>query len=315
MAGATTREANSPSTSVLLVSGHDWFASALQAVLEPEGFAFSRVRSARIALRDATLIDPDLVIIDEGLPDLDTPSLASALVAGPLGAGVPILVHSPNFWHETAQAAAMSAGAWDIIKEPVRSRLIVAKLRRLLEIKRLIEVTEQGSLSDMSTGLFNLAGLMRMMRVLGSTAKRANAVLSCVVLGPTTPASGGEALEEQRGRTATLCVENTREGDVCGWVGESDVGIVAYDTTAAGVATLVRRLQERASLDTGLAELLPLSAGIVELAGAAMSPEGSDVNLAPVATQIASLSRFTAAQNALQAAREAGGGVRVADSV
>lgn len=314
MAGATTRNEGISPTSVLLVSGHDWFASALQAVLEPEGFAFTRVRSARIALRDATLIDPDLVIIDEGLPDLDTPSLASALVAGPLGAGVPILVHSPNFWHETAQAAAMSAGAWDIIKEPVRSRLIVAKLRRLLEIKRLIEVTEQGSMSDTSTGLFNLAGLMRMMRILGSAAKRTNTVLSCVVLGPTIP-SEGDGLDEQRSRTAVLCAENTREGDVCGWVGDSEVGIVAYDTTAAGVTAMVRRLHDLASKDSRMSDLLPLSAGIVELAGTEMPADVADVAIAPVASRIASLSRFTAAQNALRSAREAGGGIRVADSV
>ena len=35
-------DAQATSTSVLLVTAHDWFASALQAVLEPEGFAFAR---------------------------------------------------------------------------------------------------------------------------------------------------------------------------------------------------------------------------------------------------------------------------------
>ena len=67
------------STSVLLVTAHDWFASALQAVLEPEGFAFARVRSARLAVRDSRLVDPEIVIIGENLPDMKVPELATAL--------------------------------------------------------------------------------------------------------------------------------------------------------------------------------------------------------------------------------------------
>ena len=176
--GATRTMANGPRTSpaetvnVMLVSAHDWFASALQAVLEPEGFVFARMRSARVALRDASQVNPDMVIIDEGLPDMEAPALASSLGSAVLKPSIPILVYSPNFWHENEQAAAMRAGAWDIIKEPVRSNLVVAKLRRLLEIKQLIEATEEGSLSDMATGLFNLAGMLRMLRVMGSAARR-----------------------------------------------------------------------------------------------------------------------------------------------
>jgi CheY-like chemotaxis protein len=313
MAETTNGPVVNDSVGVMLISAHDWFASALQAVLEPEGFAFSRVRSGRIALRDASLIDPDLVIIDEGLPDMEAPTLASALASGPLKMSVPVLVYSPNFWHESAQAAAMRAGAWDIIKEPVRSNLIVAKLHRLLEIKRLIETTEEGSLSDMATGLFNLAGLMRMLRILGSTAKRHNNSLSCVVLGATTE-SDPDTIDRFRARTAGLCEGNVRDSDVCGWVDEADLGIIAYGTDAAGVTALVRRLAERAASDPETSELLPLSAGIVELTTEAqLEADAEESHLAPVAKQIASLSRFAAAQNALRQARGAGGGIRIAE--
>lgn len=303
-------EASREKVNVLLVSAHDWFASALQAVLEPEGFVFSRVRSARVALRDAGQIDPDIVIIDEGLPDLDAPTLSSALTTGPLKSSVPMLVYSPNFWQESAQAAAMSAGAWDIIKEPVRSRLIVAKLRRLLEIKTLIETTEEGSLSDSETGLFNVSGLMRMLKILGAAARRTEESLSCVVIGPTSPVSTMTP-DERRRRTAALCVENARASDAIGWVGDTDVGIIAFGTTAAGVTTLARRLNERAEnvgLGTGL------SAGVVEIPVSALADsDAQDRAPSPVVDRIAGLSRFVAAQEALREARESGGGIRIAD--
>ncbi|MFQ5891050.1 MAG: response regulator [Gemmatimonadota bacterium] len=300
---------------VLLVSAHDWFASALQAVLEPEGFTFARVRSGRIALRDAGVIDPDIVIIDEGLPDLDAPALSAALSSGPLKPSVPILVYSPNFWHETAQAEAMQAGAWDIIKEPVRSRLIVAKLRRLLEIKRLIESSEEGSLSDMATGLFNLAGLMRMLRILGAVANRTEAVLSCAVLGPTE--AGRELIGRERETVAGLFSTNTRGSDVCGWVSDTDIAVVAYDTTAAGMTMLVQRLNRLAAEGWEASGPTPLSAGVVELAATPLAEgtRGEEARGAPGTRRMASLSRFAAAQNALREAREAGGGIRVAEAL
>jgi PleD family two-component response regulator len=297
---------------VLLVSAHDWFASALQAVLEPEGFVFARARTARVALRDAAQIDPELVIIDEGLPDMDAPGLAASLADGPLRQSVPILVYSPNFWHESEQAAAMRAGAWDIIKEPVRSNLIVAKLRRLLEIKRLIEVTEEGSLSDMATGLFNLAGMMRMLRILGASARRQGVPLSCVVLGPTSAPHANE-VDGLRRRAADLFTANVRESDVLGWMTEADLGIVLYDTDAAGVTSMVRRLADSAAEAEVGESLVPISAGIVELTDWPEEEGTERPRFAPMAGRIANLSRVAAAQTALRQAREAGGGIRIAE--
>jgi CheY-like chemotaxis protein len=272
------------------------------------------MRSARVALRDASQVNPDMVIIDEGLPDMDAPALASSLGNSVLKPSIPILVYSPNFWHQAEQADAMRAGAWDIIKEPVRSNLVVAKLRRLLEIKQLIEATEQGSLSDMATGLLNLAGMMRMLRVLGGASRRHGTALSCVVLGPTElPAA--DTLDALRQRAASLWAEGIRESDVCGWVDDAELGIVAFGTDAAGVTALVRRLVERTEADSSSAELVPLSAGIVELTDRFVEGDGAESSrVAPMATRIASLSGIAAARSALRAARKAGGGIRIAGS-
>jgi len=298
---------------VMLVSAHDWFASALQAVLEPEGFVFARMRSARVALRDAAQVNPDMVIVDEGLPDMDAPALASSLGGGVLKSSIPILVYSPNFWHENEQAAAMRAGAWDIIKEPVRSNLVVARLRRLLEIKQLIETTEEGSLSDVATGLFNLAGMMRMLRVMGSTARRHGSALTCVVLGPTeTP--GAESLAAMREQAARMWGQGIRESDVCGWVDSTEMAIVAFGTDAAGVTTMVRRLAEQTASDPEAGQLAPISAGIVELTDRfAEDADAEAPHVAPMATRIAGLSGIAAARSALREAREAGGGIRIAE--
>jgi PleD family two-component response regulator len=302
----------SKSTSVLLVTAHDWFASALQAVLEPEGFAFARARSARLAVRDSRLVNPEIVIIGENLPDMQVPDLSRALRSAGLRDSVPILVYSPNFWAESDEAAAMAAGAWDIIKEPVRSQLIVAKLRRLLEIKRLIELTEEGSLTDTATGLYNLAGLMRVVRLLEANASRTAVPMSCVVLGPAEPATG-DRLETQRRQTAELAKRTLRTSDAIGWLGENELGVVAYNTSAAGVTTMVRRLNRQIEpVGDWRPGSGPLSAGIVEFPSTDLSAEDGQVRN-PVANRIASLTRFAAARTALRQAREGGGGIRIAE--
>ncbi|MCL7928144.1 MAG: hypothetical protein M8860_09325 [marine benthic group bacterium] len=305
-------DTQSRSTSVLLVTAHDWFASALQAVLEPEGFAFARVRSARLAVRDSRLVNPEIVIIGENLPDMKVPELSRALRSAGLRDSVPILVYSPNFWAESDEAAAMAAGAWDIIKEPVRSQLIVAKLRRLLEIKRLIELTEEGSLTDTATGLYNLAGLMRVVRLLEANASRTAVPMSCVVLGPAEPATG-DRLEIQRQATAEVAKRTLRTSDAMGWLGETELGVVAYNTSAAGVTTMVRRLNRQIEpIGDWRPGTGPFSAGIVEFPSTDLGAEDAKARN-PVANRIASLTRFAAARTALRQAREGGGGIRIAE--
>lgn len=306
---------------VLLATSRDWFASALQAVLEPEGFSFAHVRSGEGALEEAARSSPSVVVIDEGLPDTTAAELCERLVSGVVPRSVPLLVYSPNFWHETEQAEAMRAGAWDIIREPIRSRLLVAKLDRLLRIGHLIEATDGGAeeAEVEEKGLFSLTGLVRTVPVLGSIAERSLAPLSCAVLGPTAPASG-ERLERQREATARLCARHTRASDLCGFLGESDLALVAYNADVTATTRIVRRLSEAA--DAEEAEAGELSAGIVALPVGRGTGETRDrkpgrraapVDGEPVADRIASLARFAAAQLALREARAAGGGIRVAE--
>ena len=296
---------------VLLVSTHDWFTSALQAVLEPEGFVFARVRSARHALRHVAQIEPDIIILSEKLPDLDAAGLVRTLRAGGVDGSIPLLVYSSNFWHEEDQAKAVAAGAWDIIREPLRPTIIVARLRRMLAIGRLIRMAEEKPEATETEGLPNLAGLTQSIRRIEATAQRNTVPLACVVLGPSQPGAGSE-LASQRAAAAALCSANLRLSDLYGWVDEADVGVVAYNTTAAGLISMVRRLNAALADSTGMGEVLrPLSAGVIELPpDEEPGDRDGPADILPT-PRIASLSRLAAAQSALREARLGGGGIRI----
>ena len=53
-------------TRILLGTARSWFAEALRAVLEPEGYRFTVVGTAREVLDRAPEEGPDLVILDGG---------------------------------------------------------------------------------------------------------------------------------------------------------------------------------------------------------------------------------------------------------
>lgn len=305
---------------ILLASSRDWFASALKAVLEPEGFTFTQARSGETALEELGRIAPDLVIIDEGLPDLETTELCRRVTAEPAGLSLPVLVYSPNFWQEAEQAEAMRAGAWDVIREPVRSVLLVAKLRRLLRIRDLIQSAEGEPLTGGENELFSFAGLVRVLPVLGSLAERNRVPLSCAFFGPTRPRDD-RGLERQRNQAARLCASHTRMSDICACVDETDLVLVAYDADASEATLIMRRLNELAERDPERGGLGALSAGIVELlpsefvrARPSRRPAAESGQAAAVTDRVTRLSRFAAAQSALREAREAGGGIRIAEA-
>jgi len=281
-------------------------------VLEPAGFVFARVRSARHALRHVEQSQPDLVILSEKLPELDAAGLVRTLRDGGLRSGVPLLVYSPNFWDEEQQAKAVAAGAWDIIREPLRPAIVVAKLRRLLAIGRLVQSVGEDPAADQSERLPRLADLTRSIRRIEATARRNAVPMSCVVIGPSRPGSGAE-LDRQRAAAAALCTENLRLSDLCGWVSAADFGVVAYNTTAAGIISMVRRLNDRLAETIGPeAALRPLSAGVVELPGNGARDRDGGPEEITRAPRIASLSRLAAAEAALREARAGGGGIRIA---
>lgn len=287
--------------SLVLVSEHRWFADALRAVLEPEGFSIHRVGGGSQALRDTAAANPDLVIIDERLPDIEAPELCARLCAGPLAASVPILVYSAHYGREESQAEALLSGAWGVIREPIRSRLLVAKLQRLLEIKAALDAAQQDRLADPETGLLNLKGLTHSLDALTALARRLGQSLSCVAVGPTEVGVGAGAAEQWRA-TADVCLANTRVSDVRGWVSSADVAVIAFDAHPDGAVRIVSRLNKAAAGIEGFVGDTPMSGGIVEV------PIRLGTGGRPPVT---SLSCLLSAQSALAEARESGGGVHI----
>ncbi len=310
----------SDARAILLGTVKDWFASALRAVLEPEGFTVYRAHSSEEVLSFVARMEPDLVLLDETLPSIDLPELSRMLLDGPLPRHVPLLYHFSGGASSGEDVAMLQAGAWGVLEDPIRPATLVAQLRRYLRIGRgMRDGDERGVYVDSETEVMTLTGLMRLLPALSNLSRRRGTPVTYTVLGPTEPGSG-RLRERQKRSTAELCRRHLRKSDFVGWLEEgTDLAVVAYGTSRSGAGDLARRLNDMAEEHTRAAELrYTLSAGIHEVVPSRKGAEvrGREGNGRSPETEmkLESLHALATAQTALEKARSAGGGIRFADT-
>lgn len=117
---------------VLVIDGDDWVARLLADGLRDHGFDVSTCLSGGDALAVAGTIEPDCVISEMVLPELDGPSIARALRAEPSPIGqVPILFLS-NVDDVASRMAAFQAGADVYLTKPFRVDEVAMQVQGLV---------------------------------------------------------------------------------------------------------------------------------------------------------------------------------------
>lgn len=113
---------------VLLVDDHPVFLRGLRTVLEdtPDLALVGAVETAAEALRVVAEADPDVVLLDLQLPDLDGVEVARRISSGASGTRVLVLT---MFDDDAALGAALAAGAHGFLLKGARDTEIVAALR------------------------------------------------------------------------------------------------------------------------------------------------------------------------------------------
>ncbi len=131
---------------ILLVDDEVALTAVLQPVLSAAGHQVTVVHSARQALHDADLLQPDLILLDLGLPDADGKTVIGTLR---LKHDTPVIVISAR--HQDAEKiAALDEGADDYVDKPFEIGVLMARIRVALRRARGSETTsfyQSGSLS------------------------------------------------------------------------------------------------------------------------------------------------------------------------
>ena len=125
----------------LILNVDDYEASryARSQMLQRSGFQVLEAGTGAEALRLASDVGPDLVLLDVNLPDMDGFEVCRRLRAQPLTLTVPIVHISATFLSDRAEQLAYEGGADSYLTDPVEPAVLLATIHSLLRLRRAEE--------------------------------------------------------------------------------------------------------------------------------------------------------------------------------
>ena len=272
---------------VLIACDQEWSGRSLESILGPRGYAVLRAYTGRQAIELARASQPDVVIIDARLPDIDGVDVCRMLrEQASFSATTPVVMTATGQTSRQQRLAAYEAGAWEFCVQPLDGDLLIAKLASFMRAKNEVDRVRDESLTDELTGLYNVRGLARRAKEIGAEALRTHHALACVAFGPDTAANGAtdeelRSLEQQLVERIGGVVRSAgRVSDAIGRVGQSEFAIVAPSTPAAGAVRLVERMREKMEAVSvaigGTQHAVKIRAGYAAVSDMAESPVEAD---------------------------------------
>src|SRR6476469_5377941 len=186
---------------VLIANDQEWSARSLESILGPNGYSVIRAYTGQQALDRARTAHPDLIILDAQMPDMHGFEVCRSLRGDPrFSATTPIIITTSGPSGRTQRLEAYRCGAWEFLGQPLDGEALLLKLRTFIQSKIEVDTLRDESLLDQGTGLYNMRGLARRAREIGSEAFRRHEALACVVLTPEPDGAEGEPSEEETAR-------------------------------------------------------------------------------------------------------------------
>jgi diguanylate cyclase (GGDEF)-like protein len=246
------RMANSEKTPsaplVLIANDQEWSARSIESILGPNGFSVVRAYTGQQALERARTAQPDLIILDAQMPDMHGFDVCRSLRNDPrFGATTPIIITTSGPSGRTQRLEAYRAGAWEFLGQPLDGEALLLKLGTFLLCKQEVDSLREESLLDPGTGLYNMRGLARRAREIGSDAFRRRDPLACVVFSPESEATGPDEQADEEfvrmsDQVGQLFRRSGRISDAIGRLGQAEFAVIAPATGPEGAVRLVRRL-------------------------------------------------------------------------
>ncbi|MBI1208722.1 MAG: SpoIIE family protein phosphatase [Azospirillum sp.] len=136
--GGSAKAAAAADARIMIVDDNRINLHLLTAILERNGLSrFEFAQDGREALTKLAKFDPDLILLDLMMPDLDGFEVCRRMRLDPRYAELPILVQS-SLNRPEDRARAFAAGATDYVSKPINAAELMARIRIHLQNRFLI---------------------------------------------------------------------------------------------------------------------------------------------------------------------------------
>ncbi len=248
------------------------------------------------ALQMCLTRQPDLVLLDVMMPDMDGYEVCRRLKADAATRGIPVIFVTAHN-DSAAEAQGLDLGAADFISKPIHPKIVRARVRTQLTVKAHVDLLRHMAFVDGLTGIHNRRHFDTQLAVEWSRASRAGRPLS-VLLGDVdffkkyNDHYGHQAGDDCLRRVATaMRGALKRPADLIARYGGEEFACILPDTDLAGALHLAEELNaavrgaciEHAA--SGAASVITMSIGAAcQLPGPGMST-GSAAELLRAADQ------------------------------
>jgi DNA-binding response OmpR family regulator len=127
---------------IILIADDDRsMRSLLNLALSEEGYQVIETKNGEQCLAEYTRLQPDIILLDAMMPDLDGLTCCDRIRQLPRGKNVPILMITVLDDHESVEKA-FAAGITDYITKPINWTVLVQRVRHLLMINQALVSAE-----------------------------------------------------------------------------------------------------------------------------------------------------------------------------
>ena len=257
---------------ILIVDDNDAGRYAKSRVLRQAGYEVLEAGTGREALEHLAAGEPDLVLLDVRLPDINGLEVCRRIKQNPVTRLLPVIQMSASFCDDSSKVAGLEGGADGYITEPTEPALLIATVRAFLRMHKAERAVRELALEWQATfdaitdgvALVDTAGsILRCNRALSSLLGRPASELSGRPFDEIFAAPGEHTLWPRTAGGERYRAERSLAGRIFGITVDPVFGNQAQ---LRGAVAIVRDITERKHMDEQLWHTQKLE-GIGVLAG------------------------------------------------
>jgi len=249
---------------VLIIDDSKTIHAVVKSKLSDEPIEFHSALNGKVGLELAAALQPDLILLDLELPDLNGFEVCRLLKADPATMIIPIIFLTGASSTEQ-KIKGLQLGAADYVTKPFDVAELLARVGASLRTKFLLDLLSKKAMIDGLTGLWNRSYLDQRLNAELSLSARTGQTFSCIMADvdhfKAINDTYGHAFGDLALRTTSqIFAENTRAEDIVCRYGGEEFAILLPGVGVVGGAAFAERMRDRISQ-----LVLPHGSGVVRL--------------------------------------------------
>ena len=231
---------------IMVVDDDDITREMLSVILAELG-KVELARSGEEALEKVGKIEPDLIILDVQMYEMDGYAVCRRLKANEQTSDIPVVFLTGSNTNEDEELG-LDVGATDFIRKPISPKIVLARTSNILKLRAATRELERLAATDPLTGAFNRRRFLEVGNAELRRSRRYKHTFSVLMLdidhfkavNDTYGHSIGDtALKE----TVTVIQGAMRGQDTLGRLGGEEFAVIVPETNAENAAAVAERIR------------------------------------------------------------------------